>query len=226
MGVTLVLPAAGSGSRFGSATPKQMLPLDGIPILRRSLDRFLGLVSAVVIPAPAELHRELRVIVADAPLPVQVIVGGATRQASVHAGLRASDPSHALILVHDAVRPFVPHACIAACIAALATHDAAVVAVPCSDTVKRAEVDVPGRVATTVNRSGLWLAQTPQGLRRAVALAAFDRAEREGWAVSDDVQVIERAGGSVALVAGDRRNLKITTPDDWALATALLRSET
>lgn len=222
MGVTLVLPAAGSGSRFGSAIPKQLLPLRGVPILRRSLERFLGLIDAVVIPAPADLHDELGAAVAGVPLPVRVITGGATRQASVHAGLLASDPAHALVLVHDAVRPFVPPCCIAACLAALATHDAAVVAVPCSDTVKRVEVEIPGRVATTVSRDGLWLAQTPQGLRREIALAAFARAAAEGWVVSDDVQVIERSGGSVAVVPGDRRNLKITTPDDWALAEALL----
>jgi len=221
MGTCLVLPAAGSGSRFGSATPKQLLLLAGVPMLRRSLVRFVGLVDAVIIPAPPILHADIHTALAGVPLPIQLVPGGATRQASVHAGLRACPPQHAWVLVHDAVRPFVPRRCIRACIAALARFDAAVVAVACTDTVKRVDADLPGRVATTVSRDGLWLAQTPQGLRREFALAAFARAESEGWAASDDVQVVERAGGSVAVVPGDRRNLKITTPDDWALAEAL-----
>ncbi len=221
MGTCLVLPAAGSGSRFGSVIPKQLLPLAGIPILARSVARFIGMVDAVIIPAPPALHGAIQTVVAGLPLLIQLVPGGITRQASVHAGLRACPPQHAWVLVHDAVRPFVPRACIRACIAALARFDAAVVAVACTDTVKRVHSDLPGRVAATMARDGLWLAQTPQGLRREFALAAFARAESEGWSASDDVQIIERAGGSVAVVPGDRRNLKITTPDDWALAEAL-----
>lgn len=224
MGTCLVLPAAGNGSRFGSALPKQLLPLAGIPILRRSLARFIGLVDAVIIPAPPALHADILAAVVGLPMPIQLVAGGATRQASVHAGLRACPPQHAWVLVHDAVRPFVPRRCISACIAALARFDAAVVAVACTDTVKRVQADLPSRVSATVPRDGLWLAQTPQGLRREFALAAFAGAESAGWTASDDVQVIERAGGSVAVVPGDRRNLKITTPDDWALAEALCQT--
>nr|MBA3846486.1 2-C-methyl-D-erythritol 4-phosphate cytidylyltransferase [Planctomycetota bacterium] len=111
---------------------------------------------------------------------------------------------------------------IVACLAALADHAGAVVAVPCAHTVKRAG---PGElVDATVPREGLWLAQTPQGLRRDLALAAFQRAAAEGWMVSDDVQVLERAGHRVALVRGDACNLKITTPDDLVLAEAILAS--
>ncbi len=82
---------------------------------------------------------------------------------------------------------------------------------------------MPHRIATTVPRDDLWLAQTPQGLRREAALAAFAQAQAEGWLCSDDVQVIERWGGSVVVVRGDRANLKITTPDDWAVAEALIQ---
>jgi 2-C-methyl-D-erythritol 4-phosphate cytidylyltransferase len=118
------------------------------------------------------------------------------------------------------VRPLVPGSCIAACITALTEHIAAVVAIPCAATVKRARAD--RTVDTTVPRDDLWLAQTPQGLRRTEALAAFARADAEAWSCSDDVQVMERAGHRVALVPGDARNLKLTTPDDWAIAEALL----
>ena len=222
MRATLVLPAAGAGVRFGGAVPKQFLLLAGIPVLRRSLDAFVGLVDEAVIPVASAGRAAVAAALAGSPIPLRLVEGGATRQASVHAGLLASDPTCAVVLVHDAVRPLVPRDCIAACLAALAQHDAALVALPCADTVKRA---VGTTVAATVPRDDLWLAQTPQGFRRASGLTAFARAASEGWTCSDDAQVLERAGFAVALVTGDRRNLKITTAEDLALAEALLAAE-
>jgi 2-C-methyl-D-erythritol 4-phosphate cytidylyltransferase len=221
MPAVLVLPAAGSGSRYGGPIAKQLLPLAGIPLLRRSLDAFAGLVVAAVVPTSDGLREQVAAALAGSPIPVRIVGGGATRQASVHAGLLATDPAWDLVLVHDAVRPLVPRRCIADCLAALASHDAAVVAIPCPDTVKRT-AEGAAEVASTVPRDGLWLAQTPQGFRRDAGLAAFARAVAEGWTCSDDAQVMERAGHRVALVPGDRRNLKVTTPDDWAVAEALL----
>lgn len=220
--VSLVIPAAGRGTRFGGPVPKQLLPLKGRAVLLRSLDAFVGQVHEAVLAISADAHDEIQTLIATAglPFPVRLTTGGATRQESVHAGLLASDPTCDLVLVHDAVRPLVPARCITACITALTTHVAAVVALPCAATVKRARPD--RTVDTTVPRDDLWLAQTPQGLRRAEALAAFTRATTEGWSCSDDVQVMERAGHIVALVMGDARNLKLTTPDDWAVAEALL----
>jgi 2-C-methyl-D-erythritol 4-phosphate cytidylyltransferase len=220
--VSLVIPAAGRGTRFGGPVPKQLLLLKGRAVLLRSLDAFVGHVHEAVLAISADAHEEITALVAGAgiPYPVRLVTGGATRQDSVHAGLRASDPTCGLVLVHDAVRPLVPGSCIAACITALTEHIAAVVAIPCAATVKRARAD--RTVDTTVPRDDLWLAQTPQGLRRTEALAAFARADAEAWSCSDDVQVMERAGHRVALVPGDARNLKLTTPDDWAIAEALL----
>jgi 2-C-methyl-D-erythritol 4-phosphate cytidylyltransferase len=220
--ISLVIPAAGSGTRFGGPIPKQLLPLKGRAVFLRSLDAFAGHVSEAVIAVSDDLRADIETLLINAglPFPVRLTTGGATRQASVYAGLLASDPTSDAILVHDAVRPLVPASCIAACIAALRDHVAAVVAVPCAATVKRARSD--GTVDTTVARDDLWLAQTPQGLRRAEALAAFARAVAENWSCSDDAQVMERAGHRVALVLGDARNLKLTTPDDWAVAEALL----
>jgi 2-C-methyl-D-erythritol 4-phosphate cytidylyltransferase len=220
--VGLVIPAAGRGTRFGGPVAKQFLPLKGRAVLLRSLDAFAGQVAEAVLAISPDAHDEVAALIATAglPFPVRLTAGGATRQDSVHAALKAGDPTCGLVLVHDAVRPLVPARCIAACIAALADHVAAVVAVPCSATVKRARDD--RTVEATVPRDDLWLAQTPQGLRRTEALTAFARAETEGWSCSDDVQVMERAGHRVALVPGDTRNLKLTTPDDWAVAEALL----
>jgi len=223
MRAVLVLPAAGNGSRFGGPTAKQLLPLMGIPVLRRSLDAFAGLVVEAIVPTSETLHDDIAAALAGSSIPVRIIRGGATRQASVHAGVLASDPTCEVILVHDAVRPLVPRACILACLDALTRHAAAVVAIACPDTVKRA---TPQRtVSETVPRNDLWLAQTPQGFRRTEGLAAFAQALAEGWECSDDAQVLERAGHHVALIAGDRTNLKLTTPDDWAVAEALLSAQ-
>lgn len=222
MRAALVIPAAGSGSRFGGGTPKQLLPLAGCPVLLRSLAAFAGLVDEAVLAVSPDIRDAVEALLTrhPPPMPVRICLGGATRQASVHAGILATDPSCTAILVHDAVRPLVPATCIAACIAALVDHDGAVVAVPCTPTVKRAGAD--GVVAGTVPRDGLWLAQTPQGGRRSAFLDAFARAAATGVPCSDDAQVLELAGYRVALVPGDARNLKITTPDDWRVAEAIL----
>jgi 2-C-methyl-D-erythritol 4-phosphate cytidylyltransferase len=217
MGCALVIPAAGTGSRFGGPIAKQFLAIDGRPVLTWTLVAFRGLVDEVVLVG--DDHARLSAAAADAGLPVRIVPGGATRQQSVANGLAAVTAAHALI--HDAVRPCVPRGCITACIAALADHPAAVVAVPCSATVKRA---AGALVAATVPRDNLWLAQTPQGVRLAEARPAFARAAAEGWTCTDDAEVMERAGHPVAIVPGDARNLKITTPDDLAVATALLRA--
>ncbi len=219
MGVALVIPAAGSGSRFGGPVPKQYLPLAGRPVLAWTLEAFAGLVDEGLLAVDAAWEADAAALAAAAPFPCRVVRGGATRQASVAAALAAVAPAHDRVLVHDAVRPLVPRTCIEACIAALADHPAAVVAVPCAATVKRAG---PGDlVVATVPRDDLWLAQTPQGLRRVEGLAAF--AAAGDLLCTDDAQVMERAGHAVALVRGDARNLKITTPDDFAVAEALLR---
>ncbi len=219
MSTTLIIPAAGSGSRFGSALPKQLQVVHGRTVLGWSLAAFAGLVDDAVIAVSDDVHDGVAATVAQArlPYPVELVPGGATRMDSVMAALERVRGD--LVLVHDAVRPLVPRACIEACIAALASDTAAVVAVPCASTVKRARA---GAVVETVAREELWLAQTPQGFRREAGRAAFARARAEGWTCSDDAQVLERAGIRVAIVPGDARNLKITTPDDMKLVEALL----
>jgi 2-C-methyl-D-erythritol 4-phosphate cytidylyltransferase len=228
MPVSLIIPAAGRGQRFGSPQPKQFLLLAGQPVLARSLAAFAGLVAEAVVAVDAHSEAAVTALLAAHPPPFKVILvaGGATRQDSVHAALRATSATSTLVLVHDAVRPLVPRHCIASCLAALTRTTAALVAVPCSATVKRASSaggsDQPPMVAETVPRELLWLAQTPQGFARAAGLSAFARAAAEGWQCSDDAQLLERAGHPVELVMGDARNLKITTRDDWMLAEALV----
>lgn len=218
-GVALVVPAAGRGERFGAAIPKQFLPLAGMSVLARSLAAFRGAVDEVVIAGDHTQDLRLQASIAEAalPCPVRVVAGGASRLASVAAAVAACTAER--VLVHDAVRPLVSAALIAACREALARHPAVVVAAPCAATVKRVRA---GTVLATVDRSDLWLAQTPQGFLRALALPAYARALAEGWACSDDAEVLERAGIPVVVVPGEPTNLKITEPGDLPLAHALL----
>jgi len=219
MRTSLVIPAAGSGQRFGSDVPKQFLPLLGVSLLAHSLRAFAGLVDEAVISGSQENGTLLEAVVREAAVdfPVTVVLGGRTRMHSVASALDRAQG--AVVLVHDAVRPLVPRPCIAACLKALASHACAVVAVPCAATVKRV---ADGVVVETVDRTALWLAQTPQGFQRAIGVQAFARAIGAGWACSDDMQVLERCGHQPVIVPGDPRNLKITTRDDLALAQALM----
>ena len=216
-----MIAAAGSGTRLGAGRPKALLPLGGEALIRHSLRAFLehpgiGPVAAAV-PDPGEASA----IVGSGDPRLLWVRGGATRQASVRAAL-AILPETDLILVHDAARPFVGRSLIDAVIDAARRHGAAVPVVPVPDTVKR---QAPGGfVDATVPREDLVLAQTPQGfradlLRRAHAAAGDDLVEG-----TDDAMLVERLGEPVAVVPGSRANFKITTPEDLALAEAILRS--
>ncbi len=220
--VALIIPAAGSGSRFGGELPKQLVPLAGRPVLARTLEAFAGLVDRAWLAVNPAWYDEVAAIAAAAPFPCIVVDGGATRQDSVDAALTAVDAGCDRVLVHDAVRPLVPRRCIRDCLAALAVTPGAVVAVPCASTIKRATPELT--IAATVPREQLWLAQTPQGFQRLAGLTAFAAARRDGFLGTDDVQLLERLGLVVTLVTGDACNLKLTTPDDLALAEALLHA--
>jgi 2-C-methyl-D-erythritol 4-phosphate cytidylyltransferase len=217
---SLVIPAGGRGLRFGAAIPKQYLPLLGRSVLAWSLRAFAGEIGEAVIAAAGEDAQLVAAAIreADLAVPVRVVPGGDTRMASVAAAVAATTLE--LVLVHDAVRPLVERSAIAACREALARHGAALVAVPCASTVKSVHDRV---VLATVPRSRLWLAQTPQGFRRALGLAAYAQAAAEGWECSDDAEVLERAGTAPLVVPGSATNLKITEPGDLELAAAILR---
>ena len=205
MKIAAVLVAAGSGSRFGEATPKQFLPLAGRPVVRWAADA-LAPHAPLIQPVgdPAALDAALAGL--DHLPPVS---GGATRQASVRAGLEALAPfTPDVVLVHDAARPLIPPGTIAALIAAIADADGAIPAVPVADTLKRAAA---GRIAATVPREGLFRAQTPQGFRFATLLA-LHRAAAAG--ATDDAALLEAAGLAVALVPGAEDNIKLTYPED------------
>lgn len=214
-----VIVAAGTGERFGGSLPKQYRPLAGSSVLRRSVEAFraTGRFDDIVVVIRDE-HRPLyEAATAGLGLP-EPVTGGATRQDSVRAALEWLAPrAPDLVLVHDAARPLVDRATIDRVLDALADAEAAIAAVPVVDTIKRAEA---GIAAGTVDRSGLWQAQTPQGFRFPALLAAHRAAA--GEALTDDAAVAERQGIAVRLVEGHVDNFKITTEADLTRAERLL----
>ncbi|NTV15512.1 MAG: 2-C-methyl-D-erythritol 4-phosphate cytidylyltransferase [Desulfobulbaceae bacterium] len=224
----VIIPAGGVGLRMGAACPKQFLALAGVPVLARTVRIFRRLPEChpIVVVAPAAHLEATRAMLARfvPDQAVTVVPGGETRQDSVRAGLAALPPEVNLVVVHDGVRPLLAPELVRACLAAAAETGAALLAVPVRDTVKESRDDAT--VAGTVARQHLWLAQTPQVARKDLLLEAFAAAERDGYVGTDEASLLERIGREVRLLPGSERNLKITRPEDLALATALLGEET
>jgi 2-C-methyl-D-erythritol 4-phosphate cytidylyltransferase / 2-C-methyl-D-erythritol 2,4-cyclodiphosphate synthase len=221
--IAVLIVAAGRGARASGPLPKQYVGIGGVSSLARTLGVFLhhpdtDLVQVAIGAGDEQLYSDtVANLVGDSGL-LAPIHGGATRQISVRNGLRALEP-HApdRVLIHDAARPFVTHGVIDRVLAALAGSPGAVAAVPVTDTLKRAGPD--NRVAATLDRGGLWHAQTPQGFRFADILAAHERAQAAGKDdLTDDAAVAEWGGLPVALVMGSHANRKLTTLEDLAMA--------
>jgi 2-C-methyl-D-erythritol 4-phosphate cytidylyltransferase len=223
--VYALIVAGGSGSRFGGATPKQYLPLAGVPVLVRTLgvfDRCEGIDALVLVVPPGDepLVRESLLAAAGIRKTVRLCSGGARRQDSVFNGLACIPDDDAIVVIHDAVRPLVTCECITACVDAARDQGACIAAVPAWDTLKR--VTPAGRIDATLPREGVWLAQTPQAFRAGLIRHAHQAARSQNFPGTDDASLVEHQGGSVRVVPGSRRNFKITTPEDMALAEALL----
>lgn len=218
-GVVLLL-AAGRGTRLGSDQPKAFLELDGRTLLRRAAEAALDaeLVDSVVVAAPdGSLARAVRELSSLAG--VEVVPGGATRQASARAALVAA-PDSGAYLVHDAARALAPSQLFDACLRELDECEAVVPALPLSDTVKEVSSD---RIVRTLDRSSLVGVQTPQAFHAVVYRRAHEGADRDGFVGTDDSALVERLGVAVRIIPGDDRNVKITTVHDVAVAEALLR---
>jgi 2-C-methyl-D-erythritol 4-phosphate cytidylyltransferase len=217
-----IVVSAGRGARFGDdGVPKTFRPLAGVPMYVHSLRAFEAVPSIagiVLVVVDNWLEFAMEHTMGEATrATVEITAGGATRQASVRAGLARVPTDCARIVVHDAARPLVTPEMIETCLAASKGADGAICAVPLSDTLKKA---TDGVVEETLVRAGLWRVQTPQAfiaksLRDAHAAAADDGA-------TDDAELIEAHGGRVVIVPGDERNIKVTTPADLELAEALM----
>ena len=239
MKVVVIIPAAGLGTRMaapakGSARPassKQFVELGGVPILVRTLRKFAACREVgeifVALRKPEIEQYQPRLEKEGFGRKLHLVEGGEHRQQSVANALAEvkADPGD-IVLVHDAVRPFVDEATIRSVIDAAAKYGAAIAGLPAVDTVKQVDRTAEGAiVSSTIPRQHVVLAQTPQGFRFGLLKKAFDEALADGFTGTDEASLLERAGHEVAVVMGSARNLKITTPDDLALAEFYLEQE-
>jgi len=240
MKVFVIIPAAGLGTRMAPASTKgkkaapskQFADLGGTPILMLTLRQFAGRpeVSEICVALRADeianFRRRLEKEGSDIlQKKVQLVEGGEHRQASVAnalAAIAAADDD--IVLVHDAVRPFVTPEIIHEVIQAAERYGAAIAGTPAVDTIKQVERTADGAlIKTTIPRERVVMAQTPQGFRYGVLKKAFDEAAADGFQGTDEASLVERSRHAVAVVMGSPRNIKITTPADLELAEFYLR---
>jgi 2-C-methyl-D-erythritol 4-phosphate cytidylyltransferase len=217
--VAIVL-AAGAGRRVGADEPKAFLPIGGRPMLSVATGAAAAspAVRSIVVAAPEGWTERALACVRGCGVPVDVVVGGATRQASVRAALEAVPSDVGVVVIHDAARPFAPPDLFTAVIVAVSGDTPGVVpVVPVNDTVKEV---TDGRIVGTLDRDRLALAQTPQAFDVAALRLAHRRAAERGLELTDDASALEHDGASVVAVAGDPSNVKITTLLDLANADA------
>ncbi len=216
-----LIVAAGRGARFGSDLPKQYVPLGGQPLLRHCVDHLSRHPAIAAVRVVIDLGARSHYDTAVAGLPVlDPVAGGASRQESVRLGLESFEADAPdTVLIHDGARPFCALDLVDRVLAGLAGRQGAIAALPVVDTLKRADDD--GVIAATLDRAGMWRAQTPQGFRYRAILEAH-RAASGRDDLTDDAAVAEMAGLDVALVPGAEDNLKVTTPQDLERAEAIL----
>lgn len=226
MAVSVVIPAAGSGRRFGSALPKQFVELAGKPILVHTALAFeqSDAVDTIVIAAHPSFIEDIWELARRFGITkiAACVAGGSERQHSILQALATPEVQQSdIVLVHDAVRPFVESALITSIAQAARQHGAVVPGLPPKDTIK--EVDTANAVVRTCNRSTMRTVQTPQGFSRTVLHEAYQHANAKGFLGTDDASVVEYAGYSVRVVEGSEENIKITTPFDMRIAEMLVQ---
>ena len=226
MKASAIIVAAGSGVRLGSNVPKAFVKIAGRTMLSYSLAtvRQINSIEELVITVPEGFENAARAEVTSAGLsiPVKITVGGIERQDSVRIALELTSAESDLVIVHDAARPLATPAIFEACLGAASRAGAAIAAIPVSDTLKRV---ADSTITETIARAGLWQAQTPQAFRRAILVAAHQRAVREKIAATDDADLVERTGARVEAVEASTSNIKITTPADLAIVEAITAAQ-
>jgi 2-C-methyl-D-erythritol 4-phosphate cytidylyltransferase len=220
----LLIPAAGSGKRMGAACNKLLLPLLGEPILQWTLKAAIASDAIAWIGVMAQPHdypdfqKIFNSLTTDKP--ILLIQGGATRQISVFNGLNALPTDSDRVLIHDGARCLVTPDLFDRCDRALQRMQGFIAAVPVKDTIKVVNGDM---VTDTLNRDQLWAAQTPQGFQVDILKNAHQTAVEQGWEVTDDAALLENVGLAVQIVMGEETNIKVTTPQDLAIAEFILQ---
>ncbi|NQT24203.1 2-C-methyl-D-erythritol 4-phosphate cytidylyltransferase [candidate division KSB1 bacterium] len=219
MKTAVLIPAAGMGRRMENPIPKQLIELQSKPILIHTLEKFEACesVQEICVIVPEDRIDEIRKLLNQWNIQKarDVIAGGEERTDSVYRGLEVLNSSTDIVLIHDAVRPFVSNQKIMDVIQAASEYGAALLAVPATATVKKVQ---DGFVQNTLDRNQIWLAQTPQGFRLDLIRQAYEKVVNEGIKATDDAALVEQIGHPVHVIPGDETNIKITTPTDLAIA--------
>jgi 2-C-methyl-D-erythritol 4-phosphate cytidylyltransferase len=226
MSVLAIIPAAGTGLRMGGATPKQFLSLEGIPIFVHTLRKFAisEVIDEIFLGVRAEeMDRAFKEVAKEHfAKNVRLLAGGASRQETVARCLDQAPPDTDVVVVHDAVRPFIELAMIQQVVDAARKDGAAILGIPSVDTVKKVERQT---ILGTIPRERIVLAQTPQAFRYTLLRQAFDRALAEGYYGTDESSLVEHEGHDVTVLMGSDRNIKITKPSDLPLARLFIAQE-
>jgi 2-C-methyl-D-erythritol 4-phosphate cytidylyltransferase len=223
--VSVIIPAAGSGKRMNSSTPKQFIELGGKPILFHTIKKFEQSphVSEIIIVSPKTDIEFVETMINTHFKKVKcVIEGGKERQNSVQNGLNNVAINSDIIIVHDGVRPFINQIEIEKICSVLQTENAAVIAVPVKNTIKTVERHY---VKNTPDRSTLWAIQTPQGMKATVFKSCYEKLKQENILGTDESMIAEHYGYSVNVIEGNYKNIKITTPEDLEIGELFLAKE-
>lgn len=226
MSVLAIIPAAGMGVRMGGGTPKQFLSLEGIPIFVHTLRKFVisDAIDEIFLGLrPDDMERAARELDPEHfTKSVRLVSGGSTRQETVARCLQQAPPETELVVVHDAVRPFITLELLRRIVDAARKDGAAIPGIPSIDTVKQVERQT---ILGTIPRERIVLAQTPQAFRFNILREAVERASIEGFNGTDESSLVERQGQNVTVLMGSDRNIKITKPSDLPLARLYITQE-
>ena len=216
-----IITAAGSGRRFGEA--KQFKKLHGKPLYQYSLDTFIKsrLFDEIILVIPNSNQEKVqKEIKRKYSSQVGLVIGGPDRQDSVKNAIQNSNPNIDLVVIHDAARPFITTTLIEKCISACETSDGAIIAMQPHDTIKFSKDNI---VEKTIDRSNIWMAQTPQAFNKRKILEAYSSSDFDDLIVTDESSLMEKLGYKIMIVPGTAKNFKITTFDDWKRAEAELQ---
>ncbi len=216
-----IITAAGSGRRFGEA--KQFKKLHGKPLYQYSLDTFIKsrLFDEIILVIPNSNQEKVqKEIKRKYSSQVSLVIGGPDRQDSVKNAIQNSNPNIDLVVIHDAARPFITTTLIEKCISACETSDGAIIAMQPHDTIKFSKDNI---VEKTIDRSNIWMAQTPQAFNKRKLLEAYRSSDFDDLIVTDESSLMEKLGYKIMIVPGTGKNFKITTFDDWKRAEAELQ---
>ena len=225
--VSVIVVAAGYGTRMNSSIPKQFLNLGNHTVLYYSIRRFLSLPSVIeiiIVSPPDSLHSKhlQNSIPPRTSIPITIIAGGKQRQESVLNGLNAVSTDASIVCIHDGVRPLIQPELIQKSIDLCEKYDGAIIAARSINTLKEV---ADGTIVRSIDRNTIWQAQTPQTFRKVVLKKACEHALTNSLSATDDAGFVEAIGGNIAVVENNAMNIKITSPDDLLIAQTLLKKE-